>query len=136
MTIKHIVSYVPISSYQLFNDKRPKADDQAATNTNALSQYDILSVAPTSDKALQLACTDLCLPGPNQISIITLPLHERPYFFRLNRKQIRQAQRNGVVVCLSLSSRQGRENWTNALARIMLFPSTIPIFISPKRCSP
>ena len=56
-------------------------------------------MAPTSDKALQLACTDLCLPGPNQISIITLPLHERPYFFRLNRKQIRQAQRNGVVVC-------------------------------------
>jgi len=77
---------------------------KAATNTNALSQYDILSVAPTSDKALQLACTDLCLPGPNQISIITLPLHERPYFFRLNRKQIRQAQRNGVVVCLFLSS--------------------------------
>ena len=64
-----------------------------------MKEYDILSVAPTSDKALQLACTDLCLPGPNQISIITLPLHERPYFFRLNRKQIRQAQRNGVVVC-------------------------------------
>ena len=136
MTIKHIVSYVPISCYQHFHHQRKRLMKKAATNTNALSQYDILSVAPTSDKALQLACTDLCLPGPNQISIITLPLHERPYFFRLNRKQIRQAQRNGVVVCLSLSFRQGRENWTNALARIMLFPSFIPIFISPKRCSP
>jgi RNase P/RNase MRP subunit p30 len=97
MIIKHIVSYVP--SFNLRPRTRGRgANDQAATNTNALSQYDILSVAPTSDKALQLACTDLCLPGPNQISIITLPLHERPYFFRLNRKQIRQAQRNGVVV--------------------------------------
>lgn len=84
-----------------------------------MKEYDILSVQPTSDKALQLACTDLSNPGPNQVrqlnlpkspnmvklirwdwqlSIITLPLHEKPYQFRLNRKQIRQAQRNGVVV--------------------------------------
>ncbi|WWC90106.1 uncharacterized protein L201_005039 [Kwoniella dendrophila CBS 6074] len=66
-------------------------------NTNALKQYDILSIAPTSDKAFQLACTDLSNPGPNQISIITLPLHERPFTFRFNWKQMRQAQRNGVV---------------------------------------
>ncbi|WVW83170.1 hypothetical protein I302_105188 [Kwoniella bestiolae CBS 10118] len=66
-------------------------------NTSTLKQYDILSVAPTSDKAFQLACTDLSNPGPNQISIITLPLHERPFTFRFNWKQMRQAQRNGVV---------------------------------------
>ncbi|KAK4688664.1 ribonuclease P/MRP protein subunit RPP1, partial [Tremellales sp. Uapishka_1] len=68
-----------------------------SANTTLLREYDILSVAPNSDKALQLACTDLSLPGTNQISIISLPLHEKPYFFRLNRKQIRQAQRNGVM---------------------------------------
>ncbi|KAK8869861.1 hypothetical protein IAR55_000429 [Kwoniella newhampshirensis] len=66
-------------------------------NTSALRNYDILSVAPTGEKAFQLACTDMANPGPNQISIITLPLHERPFTFRFNRKQMRQAQRNGVV---------------------------------------
>ncbi|OCF45472.1 hypothetical protein I317_00719 [Kwoniella heveanensis CBS 569] len=66
-------------------------------NTNALRNYDILSVSPTSDKAFQLACTDMSNPGPNQISIITLPLHEKPFTFRFNRKQMKQAQRNGVV---------------------------------------
>ena len=65
-----------------------------------LKDYDLLSVQPMNDKAFQLACTELCLPGQNQISIITLPLHEKPYHFRLNRKQVRQAQRNGVMVGL------------------------------------
>ncbi|CAK9786931.1 unnamed protein product [Cutaneotrichosporon oleaginosum] len=68
-----------------------------AGNTLALRDYDILSAYVGSDKALQLACTDLSNPGPNQLAIITVPLHERPYHFRLNRKQIRQAHRNGVV---------------------------------------
>jgi hypothetical protein len=46
-----------------------KADiSQVNSNTNLLQQYDILSVQPTSDKALQLACNDLCAPGPNQVS--------------------------------------------------------------------
>ncbi|WWC69507.1 uncharacterized protein I206_103449 [Kwoniella pini CBS 10737] len=73
-------------------------------NTNTLKAYDILSVAPTSEKAFQLACTDLSNPGPNQISIITLPLHERPFTFRFNWKQMRQAQRNGVVFELLYSA--------------------------------
>ncbi|WWC61170.1 uncharacterized protein I303_103750 [Kwoniella dejecticola CBS 10117] len=73
-------------------------------NTNALKAYDVLSVAPTSDKAFQLACTDLASPGPNQVSIITLPLHERPFTFRFNWKQMRQAQRNGVVFELLYSA--------------------------------
>lgn len=71
---------------------------KTAQNTSALRNYDILSVSPTTDKSFQLACTDLSNPGPNQISIITLPLHERAFTFRFNRKQMRQAQRNGVVV--------------------------------------
>ncbi|ORX39848.1 RNase P subunit p30-domain-containing protein [Kockovaella imperatae] len=66
-------------------------------NSAVLKEYDIISVQPLTEKAFQLVCTDLCLPGPNQVSIITLPLHERPYHFRLNRKQVRQAQRNGVM---------------------------------------
>ncbi|WRT67089.1 uncharacterized protein IL334_004055 [Kwoniella shivajii] len=73
-------------------------------NTNALKNYDILSVYPTSEKAFQLACTDLSNPGPNQIAIITLPLHERPFTFRFNWKQMRQAQRNGAVFELLYSS--------------------------------
>lgn len=44
-----------------------------------------------------LECATLRHRAHRQISIITVPLHERPYHFRLNRKQIRQAQRNGVV---------------------------------------
>ncbi|ORY33779.1 RNase P subunit p30-domain-containing protein [Naematelia encephala] len=97
-------------------------------NTNTLKDWDLLSVLVTSDKALQLACTELANPGPNQISIISLPLHERPYHFRLNRKQIRQAQRLGVVFEILYSAalfppssvsaetaRRYRQNWmTNA----------------------
>ncbi|WOO85861.1 Ribonuclease P protein subunit p30 [Vanrija pseudolonga] len=68
-----------------------------AANTNALADYDILSAYVGSDKAFQVACVELSNPGPNQISIITVPLHERPFSFRLNRKQVRQALRMGVV---------------------------------------
>ncbi|TXT07114.1 hypothetical protein VHUM_03284 [Vanrija humicola] len=69
-----------------------------AANTNALQDYDILSAYVGSDKAFQVACVELSNPGPNQLSIITVPLHERPFSFRLNRKQVRQALRMGVVV--------------------------------------
>ncbi|OXH38717.1 hypothetical protein J008_01825 [Cryptococcus neoformans] len=81
-----------------------KAHCLTAQNTSALRNYDILSVSPTTDKSFQLACTDLSNPGPNQISIITLPLHERAFTFRFNRKQMRQAQRNGVVFELVYSA--------------------------------
>ncbi|GFZ46172.1 hypothetical protein JCM24511_04419 [Saitozyma sp. JCM 24511] len=74
-----------------------KVNPLIASNTSILREYDILSCYPTNEKAMQLACTDLSNPGPNQLSIITLPLHERPFHFRLNRKQVKQAQRNGVV---------------------------------------
>lgn len=47
---------------------------QTSANTNTLKEYDILSVQPTSDKALQLACTDLSNPGPNQVRIVPLLL--------------------------------------------------------------
>ncbi|EJT52752.1 Ribonuclease P protein subunit p30 [Trichosporon asahii var. asahii CBS 2479] len=52
-------------------------DGKTATNTATLRDYDLLSVHVGCDKALQIACTDLANPGPNQI---------------------RQAQRNGVVI--------------------------------------
>ncbi|WVO12971.1 hypothetical protein L204_100580 [Cryptococcus depauperatus] len=81
-----------------------KAHCLTAANTSALRNYDIISVAPSTDKSFQLACTDLSNPGPNQISIITLPLHERPYTFRFNFRQMRQAQRNGVVFELLYSA--------------------------------
>ncbi|KAL1405527.1 RNA-binding RNA processing protein rpp1 [Vanrija albida] len=68
-----------------------------AANTNALHDYDILSAYVGSEKAFQVACVELSNPGPNQLSIITIPLHERPFNFRLNRKQVRQALRMGVV---------------------------------------
>ncbi|WVQ73789.1 hypothetical protein IAR50_003369 [Cryptococcus sp. DSM 104548] len=81
-----------------------KAHCFTAANTQALRPYDILSVAPTTDKSFQLACTDLSNPGPNQVSIITLPLHERPFTFRFNHKQMRQASRNGAVFELLYSA--------------------------------
>ncbi|ODO06142.1 hypothetical protein L198_01374 [Cryptococcus wingfieldii CBS 7118] len=81
-----------------------KAHCFTAANTQALRAYDILSVAPTTEKSFQLACTDLSNPGPNQISIITLPLHERPFTFRFNHKQMRQASRNGAVFELLYSA--------------------------------
>ncbi|KAI9638347.1 RNase P subunit p30-domain-containing protein [Dioszegia hungarica] len=87
-------------------------------NTDVFRNYDIISCQPTNDKALQLACTDLSNPGPNQLSIITLPLHERPYHFRLNRKQIKQAQRNGVVVGLVIP-----------LAGLIILATSIPLTI-------
>ena len=40
---------------------------QTSANTILLSEYDVLSAQPTSEKALQLACTDLSNPGPNQV---------------------------------------------------------------------
>ncbi|WVQ70140.1 uncharacterized protein L199_008365 [Kwoniella botswanensis] len=87
---------VQVSRYHMRLDDN-RVHPLTSQNTNTLKNYDILSVAPTSEKAFQLACTDLSNPGPNQISIITLPLHERPFTFRFNWKQMRQAQRNGVV---------------------------------------
>ncbi|WWD15862.1 hypothetical protein CI109_100286 [Kwoniella shandongensis] len=87
---------VQVSRYHMRLDDN-RVHPLTSQNTNSLRAYDLLSVAPTSEKAFQLACTDMANPGPNQVSIITLPLHERPFTFRFNRKQMRQAQRNGVV---------------------------------------
>jgi hypothetical protein len=42
---------------------------QIASNTSILREYDILSCHPTNEKAMQLACTDLSNPGPNQVSL-------------------------------------------------------------------
>ncbi|WVQ85571.1 hypothetical protein IAT38_007737 [Cryptococcus sp. DSM 104549] len=86
-----------------------------AHNANNLRHYDILSVMPTSEKTLQSACIDLASPGPNQISIITLPLHESRFAFKFNYKQIRMAQKNGVVIEIMYSaalfpSNTGSEN--------------------------
>ena len=38
-----------------------------------LKEYDILSVQPMTEKAFQLACTDLALPGPNQVRLTLYP---------------------------------------------------------------
>ncbi|BEI83538.1 hypothetical protein CcaverHIS002_0401420 [Cutaneotrichosporon cavernicola] len=89
-------SLVQVTRYHMRLDDG-KVHPITASNTLALRDYDILSCYVGSDKALQRACTDLSVPGPNQLAIITVPLHERPYHFRLNSKQIRQAHRNGVV---------------------------------------
>ncbi|AFR93950.1 hypothetical protein CNAG_02740 [Cryptococcus neoformans var. grubii H99] len=97
------VPLVQVTRYHIRLDDG-KAHCLTAQNTSALRNYDILSVSPTTDKSFQLACTDLSNPGPNQISIITLPLHERAFTFRFNRKQMRQAQRNGVVFELVYSA--------------------------------
>ncbi|WVQ98680.1 hypothetical protein IAU59_005811 [Kwoniella sp. CBS 9459] len=94
---------VQITRYHMRLDDN-RVHPLTGANTNALRNYDILSVSPTSEKAFQLACTDMSNPGPNQISIITLPLHERPFTFRFNRKQMKQAQRNGVVFELLYSA--------------------------------
>ena len=42
---------------------------QINANGSLLSKYDILSMTPTSEKAFQLACTDLSMPGPNQVGL-------------------------------------------------------------------
>ena len=43
---------------------------QTGANANTLRDYDLLSVQPMDDKALQIACTDLSNPGPNQVEAL------------------------------------------------------------------
>ncbi|GHJ86684.1 hypothetical protein NliqN6_3086 [Naganishia liquefaciens] len=69
-----------------------------ATNTAALSAYDIIAVIPTTVNSFSNACLKLTEPGPNQVSIISLPLHQShrmPFFAK--RSLIKTALRNGAV---------------------------------------
>ncbi|CED85569.1 Protein subunit of nuclear ribonuclease P (RNase P) [Phaffia rhodozyma] len=74
-----------------------------AHNLPYLSQYDLLSVQPLSQAAFLHACLNLSVPGPSQISIITLDFSSLPFStrggapFRLKRKPLLQAIRSGVV---------------------------------------
>ncbi|KAJ9110496.1 hypothetical protein QFC19_001622 [Naganishia cerealis] len=69
-----------------------------AVNSAALSSYDIIAVIPTTANAFSNACLKLSEPGPNQVSIISLPLHQNhrmPFFAK--RSLVKTALRNGAV---------------------------------------
>ncbi|KAI5452304.1 RNA-binding RNA processing protein rpp1 [Naganishia albida] len=69
-----------------------------ATNTAALSAYDIIAVVPTTANAFSNACLKLTEPGPNQVSIISLPVHQNPRMpFFAKRSLVKTALRNGAV---------------------------------------
>jgi len=56
----------------------PSLFHQLAQNTSLLSQYDILSVQPTTLQTFILACLTLSIPGPNQVSPISPPSLDPP----------------------------------------------------------
>ncbi|KAJ9097231.1 hypothetical protein QFC21_004900 [Naganishia friedmannii] len=69
-----------------------------AVNSAALSSYDLIAVIPTTANAFSNACLKLSEPGPNQVSIISLPLHQNhrmPFFAK--RSLVKTALRNGAV---------------------------------------
>lgn len=69
-----------------------------AANSNALLQYDLLSVMPLTESAFQHACITLSELKPFSIDIITLDLAAAPRLpFHLKRSTIGAALANGVV---------------------------------------
>ncbi|WFC93777.1 ribonuclease P [Malassezia brasiliensis] len=67
-------------------------------NSNALLQYDLLSVMPLTDTAFQHACITLSELKPFSIDIITLDLAASPRLpFHLKRSTVGAALANGVV---------------------------------------
>lgn len=73
-----------------------------ASNSNALQQYDILAVCPTSEAAFQHACITLSELKPFSIDIISLDLAASPRLpFHLKRSTVGAALANGVVFEIS-----------------------------------
>lgn len=67
-------------------------------NSNALLQYDLLSVMPLTDMAFQHACITLSELKPFSVDIITLDLAASPRLpFHLKRSTVGAALANGVV---------------------------------------
>lgn len=67
-------------------------------NSNALLQYDLLSVMPLTDAAFQHACITLSELKPFSVDIITLDLAASPRLpFHLKRSTVGAALANGVV---------------------------------------
>lgn len=69
-----------------------------SANSNALLEYDLLSVMPMTENAFQHACITLSELKPFSIDIITLDLASAPRLpFHLRRSTVGAAIANGVV---------------------------------------
>lgn len=76
-----------------------------ASNSNALLQYDLLAVTPTTEASFQHACITLSELKPFSIDIISLDLAAAPRLpFHLRRSTVGAALANGVVFEISYSA--------------------------------
>ncbi|KDQ09304.1 hypothetical protein BOTBODRAFT_37216 [Botryobasidium botryosum FD-172 SS1] len=91
-------------------------------NLSTLSQFDLLSLRPTTLATFSLACLSHTVPGPLTAHIISLDLASQPRLpFHLKRTLVRTALRNGAVFEIGYAPAvtPGEENrrrnwWANA----------------------
>lgn len=87
------------------------ANNASQTNANAsfFAPYDIISLLPTTEPSLSLACLTHTLPSPLTAHIISLPLTLPRLPFRLKHTLVRTALRNGAVFEISYAGALGSE---------------------------
>ncbi|KAI0725219.1 PHP domain-like protein [Fomitopsis betulina] len=93
----------------VLDEESEKGFGLTSANTPLVASYDILSLLPTTQGSLSLACLTHTLPSPLTTHIIALPLTSPRLPFRLKHTLIRTALKNGAVFELSYGGALGAE---------------------------
>ncbi|KAH9918052.1 RNase P subunit p30-domain-containing protein [Fomitopsis serialis] len=93
----------------VLDEESEKGFGLTTQNTPLVTSYDILSLLPTTQGSLSLACLTHTLPSPLTTHVIALPLSLPRLPFRLKHTLIRTALKNGAVFELSYGGALGAE---------------------------
>lgn len=93
----------------VLDEESEKGFGLTTQNTPLVASYDILSLLPTTQSSLSLACLTHTVPSPLTTHVIALPLSLPRLPFRLKHTLIRAALKNGAVFELSYGGALGAE---------------------------
>ncbi|KAF8503221.1 PHP domain-like protein [Hysterangium stoloniferum] len=99
----------------ILDDDSDKGNGVNAQNAAILSNYDILSLRPTTTNSFSQACLTHSLPSQQTAHIISMPVTFPRLPFHLKHTQVRSALKNGSVFEIDYSGAVGaeseRRNW-------------------------
>ncbi|KZT71195.1 PHP domain-like protein, partial [Daedalea quercina L-15889] len=93
----------------VLDEESEKGFGLTTANTSLVASYDILSLVPTTQGSLSVACLTHTVPSPLTTHIIALPLASPRLPFRLKHTLIRTALKNGAVFELSYAGALGAD---------------------------
>ncbi|KIY62251.1 PHP domain-like protein [Cylindrobasidium torrendii FP15055 ss-10] len=94
----------------ILDDESEKGFGLINANTSLFSAYDLLSLLPTTQATISLACLTHTLPSPLTAHIISIPLTLSRLPYNIKHTLVRTALKNGAVFELTYVGAVGGEN--------------------------